>query len=117
MMQMFFQPDGHHERPTWMRLLAIVSVLLVCIMSTVQVAHTHSETVPLKQSSNHNGPAPDDHCPLCVAIHSSALPVAAHSPEPLIEMHALDFAASEAQRIFRWRFQLASRPPPAPELV
>ena len=123
-MQAFFQ-RGHSnpgmpasvagwgaQRPTWLRLIALLSVLMVCIMSTAQVAHNHTESTPLKQSQNHNGTIPDDHCPLCVAMHS-ALPVSMHAPEPIFQVHALDTAAAEAQRIFRWRFQMASRPPPA----
>jgi len=116
-MRTYFQREWSPERPTWLRFLAVVCILLVCVMSTVQVAHTHTETVPLKQIPGHNTPAPDDHCPLCVAIHSSALPVSAHAPEPIIEVHTLDSIAAEAQRFFRWRFQLAIRPPPSTNIA
>ena len=59
------------------------------------------------------GRTPEDHCPLCVAMHS-ALPVALHvAPEPLLNIQTLDSIAMDAERIFRWRFEMASRPPPA----
>jgi hypothetical protein len=111
-MQTFLQPGQSDRRPTWLRLMALLCVLMVCVMSTIQVAHNHTESAPLKQSQNHNGPVPDDHCPLCVAMHS-ALPVSMHAPEPILQIHALDSVAANAERIFRWRFEMASRPPPA----
>jgi hypothetical protein len=97
----------------WLRLIAIVCVLVVCMMSTAQVCHTHAELSALKQNSRNNAPTQDDHCPLCVAMHS-ALPVALHiAPEPMLQIQALDSVAADAERIFRWRFEMASRPPPA----
>ena len=105
--------QSDRQRPMWLRLIAIVCVLVVCVMSTAQVCHTHAEFSLLKQNSRNNGPAPDDHCPLCVAMHS-ALPVALHvAPEPMLQIQALDSVATDAERIFRWRFEMASRPPPA----
>ena len=105
--------QSDRQRPMWLRLIAIVCVLVVCAMSTAQVCHTHAEFSLLKQNSRNNGPAPDDHCPLCVAMHS-ALPVALHvAPEPMLQIQALDSVAADAERIFRWRFEMASRPPPA----
>jgi len=112
-MQSIFQ-RGHDDqrRPLWLRLIAIACLLVVCVMSTAQVSHTHAEFSFLKQNS-HNRPAPDDHCPLCVAMHS-AMPIALHTtPEPMLQIQALDSVAADAQRIFRWRFEMASRPPPA----
>ena len=111
-MQTFFQRGNTNQRPTWLRLIALLSVLMVCVMSTVQVSHNHTESAPLKQSQKHNSPVPDDHCPLCVAMHS-ALPVSMHAPEPILQIRALDTVAAHARRIFRWRFEMASRPPPA----
>lgn len=115
-MQAFLQRGQSDQRPTWLRLIAVFCLLMVCVMSTVQVAHNHAESAPLKQGQNHNGPVPDDHCPLCVAMHS-ALPVSMHTPEPILQVHALDPVATNVQRIFRWRFQLAIRPPPAMDLA
>ncbi len=113
-MQSLFQ-RGRNDRqwPLWLRLIAIACVLVVSVMSIVQVCHTHPEFSLSKQNSHNNGPVPEDHCPLCVAMHST-LPVALHiTPEPMLYIQTLDSVAADAERIFRWRFELASRPPPA----
>jgi hypothetical protein len=82
------------------------------MMSTVLACHTHGEFSLKQNSQQHNSPATDDHCPLCVAMHS-ALPVSLHvTPEPMLQIQALDSVAADARRIFRWRFEMASRPPP-----
>lgn len=99
-------------RPSW---IAVLVLLLIALMSTVQVCHTH-DLLPGKADSHSSLPHQDaapDHCPLCVAMHS-ALPVDIQAaPESVAHIQALDSAAADAQRLFRWRFQLASRPPPA----
>jgi hypothetical protein len=112
-MQGLFQLGLREHRPTWLRVLALVCVLVVTVMSTAQVSHTHAEFSALKQSNSHRTPAPDDHCPLCVAMHSALAVPQNFAPEPMIEMQRLDSVAAEALRIFRWRFEMASRPPPA----
>jgi hypothetical protein len=105
--------NSGRQAPKWFRRVALVCVMLVCVMSTVQAFHTHEDSTFTKQDSHHNRPAPEDNCPLCVAMHS-ALPVALHvAPEPMILVQALDSIAMDAERIFRWRFEMASRPPPA----
>ena len=115
-MQAIFQPGTSGQRPTWLRLLAILCVVVVCIMSTVLACHTHAEFSLKQNPQQHRSPATDDHCPLCVAMHS-ALPVSLHvTPEPMLQIQALDSAAADARRIFRWRFEMASRPPPLSEL-
>ena len=113
-MHSFLQLGQRDERrPIWLRFVAILCILVVCVMSTAQVCHTHSDLSLLKRGPAKNVPAPEDHCPLCVAMHS-ALPVSLHiAPEPMLQIHALDSVAADAERIFRWRFELASRPPPA----
>ncbi len=103
-------PDG--GRPLWMRVLATLCLLLMVAMSTVQVCHVH-EPATAKQGSRHGYPSPEDHCPLCVAMHST-LPVGIHvAPEPVVSVRVLDSVAADAERMFRWRFEMASRPPPA----
>jgi hypothetical protein len=103
--------------PLWLRLIAVACVLVVCVMSTVQACHVHAQSSSARQNTPGNGPASDDHCPLCVAMHS-ALPVPLHViPEPMLHFQALDSVAADAQRIFRWRFEMASRPPPADQNV
>jgi hypothetical protein len=101
----------------WLRVLAVVCLLVVTIMSTAQVSHTHAEFSALKQSPNHNSPAPDDHCPLCVAMHSALAAPQHFAPEPALSVQRLDSVAAEAERLFRWRFEMASRPPPTQDYV
>jgi hypothetical protein len=115
-MQRLFQPDPRERRPILLQVLAIVCLLVVTVMSTAQVSHTHAEFSALKQG-HHNSPAPDDHCPLCVAMHSALAVPQEFAPEPILEMQRLDSVAAEALRLFRWRFEMASRPPPAGSLV
>ena len=100
------------SRPLWLRWMVLACVLLVCVMSTAQVCHSHFEVAP-KHSSQPNSTTPEDHCPLCVAMHS-ALPATLHvAPEPMLLIHRLDSLAADVEREFRWRFEMASRPPPA----
>ena len=105
-----------HQQPTWLQLLVLLCVLMVTVMGIVQVAHTHESLSVLKQKPGHNGPSPSDHCPFC-AVMRADLPVSIDIPKPVLQVHALDTVAVEAERLFRWRFQMASRPPPAGSLV
>ena len=100
------------RRAVWLRVLAVMCLLLLAAMSTVQVCHTHAQTT-VKQGSRQGDPTPEDHCPLCVAMHS-ALPAGIHvAPEPILAVRAMDSVAADAERMFRWRFEMASRPPPS----
>jgi len=97
------------------RWLILLSVLLIAVMSTVQVCHAH-DLAPQLKSSHSSAPTPQpgpDNCPLCVAMHSALPATLQDVPEPVLLIHVLDSTAADAERIFRWRFQLASRPPPA----
>lgn len=112
-MRMISKLGVQDRRPLWLQVLALVCVVAVCLMSTAQLAHTHAEFSAMKQGSHQNGPSPDDHCPLCVAMHSVLAPPDHYAPEPTLSIHRLDSVAAEAVRQFRWRFEMASRPPPA----
>ena len=115
-MRGFLQPGASTSRqPLWPRWAVVLCVLLFAVMSTVQVCHTH-DLLPAASSTSHGLPHPDttpDHCPLCVAMHSAMPASLQTAPEPVLHMQALDSAAADAERLFRWRFELASRPPPA----
>jgi hypothetical protein len=101
------------QQPLRLRWMAAICVLLIAIMSTVQVCHMH-ELVPQPLGSHQSLPdSGPDHCPLCVAMHSAMPTTLQSAPEPVILMHTLDSVAADSERIFKWRFQLASRPPPA----
>ena len=106
----------------WLRVLTFAFLLLVVGASSVQAIHTHGEWLP--QNAIHAGSLPhgsqvpggEEHCPLCVAMHS-ALPVAAHVDVlrlVLVEckvVQALD-RAPETQ----WHYAMFSRPPPVETL-
>ena len=119
-MHKLLQPGSNApQQPLALRMLAIFCILLVAVMSTVQVCHTH-DLLPRTTRSHSGIPGPNqgpdsspDHCPLCVAMHSAMPTELQSAPEPVLHMQRLDSVAADAERIFRWRFQLASRPPPA----
>lgn len=77
------------------------------------------ELLPRSAGAHSGLPTPEpgsqanpDHCPLCVAMHAAMPATLQVVPEPVLLIHVLDSTAADAERIFRWRFQLASRPPP-----
>lgn len=112
-MQSYLQ-RGNNSRQTavWLRLIAVFCLLMVTFMSAAQACHTHAEASSLRQGTHHQ-PAPEDHCPVCVAMHS-ALPASLHlAPAPTLQVEALTASVSDSLRAFHWRFELASRGPPA----
>jgi hypothetical protein len=111
-MRSLLQPGLFSSRkPLWLRWMTVLCILLIAVMTTVQVCHTHDLTQ--QQTGSHQGVPTPDHCPLCVAMHSALPATLQTAPEPVLHMQALDSTAADAERLFRWRFQLASRPPPA----
>jgi len=96
-----------------MRMIAALCILMITFMSAAQACHTHAESASLRQSSHHNQLPPEDHCPVCMAMHS-ALPATLHlAPAPTLEIEPLSAAASDTLRSFSWRFEMASRGPPS----
>ncbi len=103
-------------------MLTFVCLLLVVGASSVQATHIHGELLP--QGAVHAGSLPhgsqapggEEHCPLCVAMHS-ALPVAAHIDVLLLALveckavHALHHAPET-----QWHYAMFSRPPPVETL-
>lgn len=113
-MQSYLQREKSIQQPAiWLRLIAALCILMVVFMSAAQSCHTHAEASSLRPGSQqHQQPAPEDHCPVCVAMHS-ALPAPLHlAPAPTLEVEPLSAVASDTLRTFRWRFELASRGPP-----
>jgi hypothetical protein len=97
----------------WLRLVAALCIVMVTFMSAAQACHTHSESSSLRHSSNHHQPVPEDNCPVCVAMHS-ALPSPQHlAVAPALDVQPFTQVAFDSLRTFRWRFELASRGPPA----
>lgn len=91
----------------------MLGILLIAMMSTVQACHWHELTQHPSSSHQSQSDLSTDHCPLCSVMHSAMPATLQSAPEPVLLIQALDSAAADAERIFRWRFQLASRPPPA----
>src|SRR5215472_13765941 len=112
---------GAGARPIWLRLAALLCVLLVSVAGVAQAAHIHGEWLPSSatQIAAHTSLAPvtgEDGCPLCVAMHS-ALPVtgfAALLVGLLLEINLL-LASTRKPRTL-WYFAAFSRPPPSVNL-
>jgi len=102
----------------WMRLLATACLLLVGLASSVEVVHIHGDWLP------HHGaqvaapadasqvPGGEEHCPLCVAMHST-LPVAAKiAPVRLVLVAVKAVSVVDRLPSSQWHFARFSRPPP-----
>ena len=115
-------------QPMWLRLFAIFCMGLIAVGNTAQVCHAHVDAFeasllaqvhhPDSDVSKDPATKPDSdsssavNCPLCVAMHS-ALPVADALPQvAVVTLTAVVPATDDAPRMFRWRFDMASRPPP-----
>ena len=110
------EPNGG-LRPLWLRVAALLCVMLVGVAGVAQAAHIHGQWLPnsAAQVSAHttlsDGVA-EDACPLCVAMHS-ALPVAGFAAllvALLLEMGT--FSALSRKPRSTWYFAAFSRPPP-----
>ncbi len=109
---------GGGPRPTWLRVAAMLCVLLVGVAGIAQAAHIHGEWLPSSaiQAAAHTALSPavgEDACPLCVAMHS-ALPVtgfAALLVALLLECNLLLVSTHKPQAL--WYFAAFSRPPPS----
>ena len=101
-----------------MRLVAVLCLWLAAGVATAQAAHIHGDWLPNKAVHASLPEAAgqgqgEEHCPLCVAMHT-AMPTSLHAvPEPLSEFsqRAAAQALVAAQRLRS--FALFSRPPPA----
>jgi hypothetical protein len=105
------------------RTLAFACLLFIAVVGTVQAVHIHGQWLPGKAAmagapaDASQLPGGEEHCPLCVAMHST-LPVS-NRVQPVrlvvVESRALPLVgrAPEAQ----WHFAMFSRPPPPRENV
>ena len=106
------QTDQH--RPMWLRVLAMVCLLVLCMASTAQVCHVHGEAPDSKDSQSSRQTVPD-HCPLCVAMHSALPATERTAPEPVLQVQAVLHKTFAVERLHRWSYELFSRPPPVME--
>ena len=111
-----------HTYPLWLRRLAFVCALFVGFAGSAEVVHIHGQWLPQKAvqvgpvSNGSQAPGGEEHCPLCVAMHST-LPVAAY-----VNLAQLTLVECKlAQVVDRvpeatWHFAMFSRPPPVETL-
>lgn len=89
---------------------ALFCLLFLLFASTAQACHNHD--APASQSSR--GALTQDHCSLCVAMHS-ALPTTMHAaPNPVLRVQDCLTRVSAVEPETHWSFNLFGRPPPAP---
>lgn len=92
----------HRADPPWRILLAVLCVLLVVVLGTMQAAHTHADGA--------------DHadCALCATIHIAVHPVYAPAPAPTTTVVAmLEALPRSILPISVATFALFTRPPPS----
>ncbi len=90
------------NRGAWVRAVCVLSVALVCVMGTVQAAHSHPEN---STTSHHT-------CSICATAHAG-LNTQTPAPEPVLLTAALAILVAEVSPIFRPVTAQFIRPPPA----
>ncbi len=99
---------GRNDRQTraeapWRILLALLCVLLVVVLGSVQVAHTHAD-----------GNETHADCALCAAAHITVHPVHAPAPAPTTSVvAAVESLSRSILPSTLSTFALFTRPPPA----
>lgn len=108
------QREKKTEKPAaWMRWIALVCILMVGFMSAAQACHTHAEASSLRQSSHQNQPSPEDHCLVCVAMHT-AIPAGVNALEETTvdaAQYVVPSGVEDGHSTIR-AFDLQTRPPP-----
>ena len=99
-------------------MLAFACVLLVGLASSAQAVHVHGDFLPHHDAQlgapadASQTPGGEEHCPLCVAMHS-ALPVSIRLlPVTLVLVEVRLVAAVDRLPGTQWHFAMFSRPPP-----
>ena len=104
-------------RPLWLRVAALLCVMLVGVAGVAQAAHIHGDWLPkaAAQATAHTALSDgiaEDSCPLCMAMHS-ALPVAGFAAGLVaLLLEAGIFALRSRKPRRTWYFAAFSRPPP-----
>jgi len=113
-MQSTLQRENTAARcPIWMRLIAFVCIVMVTFMSAALACHTHAEASSLRQGSHPSQPSPEDHCLVCVAMHT-AIPSATNVlQETAVDVagYVVSFPPEQAHGTIH-AFDLQTRPPP-----
>jgi len=102
-----------------MRWLSCLALALVAVVGTAQAVHIHGDWLPHSQHEFHSAALDaqnmggEEHCPLCVAMHT-ALPAEFRlAPLPTVEPVAISTELAVPTVVARWHFAMFSRPPPA----
>jgi hypothetical protein len=90
------------NRGGWVRAVCVLSVALVCVMGTVQAAHSH----PDSSTSSHHA------CSICATAHAG-LNTAPAPSAPVLVTSVLAILVAEVSPIFRPVATEFIRPPPA----
>jgi hypothetical protein len=90
------------NRGGWVRAVCLLSAVLVCVMGTVQAAHSHPEN---STTSHHT-------CSICAAAHAG-LNTAPAPTAPVLVTAALAILVAEVSPICRPVATEFIRPPPA----
>jgi hypothetical protein len=109
--------------PEWMRVLAVLCLLLVSGASTAQAAHIHGQWLPHHAAQAGEpmqaaqSPGGEERCVLCMAMHA-ALPVSMRVEPVRVALVAVRVFES-ADRVVdsHWHFAMFSRPPPAADVL
>jgi hypothetical protein len=107
--------------PKWIRVLALLCLLLVAGASTAQAAHIHGQWLP-HAAAHVSEPATaaqlaggEERCALCMAMHA-ALPVSLRMEPVYVELIArVPVETDDRVVAASWHFAMFSRPPPAVE--
>jgi hypothetical protein len=90
------------NRGAFIRAVGVLCIALVCVMGTVQAAHSHPEN---STTSHHT-------CSICATAHVG-LNTETIASAPVLITAALTSSISEVSRIFRPATTQFIRPPPA----
>ncbi|MGD0791129.1 MAG: hypothetical protein ABR920_05095 [Terriglobales bacterium] len=90
------------NRGVWVRAVCVLSVVLVCVMGTIQAIHSHPEN----STTSHHA------CSICATAHAG-LSTQTVASAPVLATAALASLVSEVSPIFRPITTQFIRPPPA----
>ncbi|MBS1816076.1 MAG: hypothetical protein JSS87_14485 [Acidobacteria bacterium] len=97
--------------PLWLRICVCACLLLFTVGAIAQATHVHDDLLLHSSSKQHHSTQND--CQLCTAMHALLIAKTHIAPLPVAFTRCFAVHTSEIARSFLWRFQLASRPPPA----
>ena len=95
----------------------MLCVLLVGGISTAQAAHIHGQWLPnnamlVSLATDASQGQGEEHCPLCVAMHSTLPETLQVAPQPVQEIGQRIVAHVPVSPQKLWSFAMFSRPPP-----